>query len=50
MIEGLAASEAARGDMISGAQAGFATFAGWLAGWRDDAPDVADGLRDLERC
>jgi heme oxygenase len=50
MIEALSASEAARSDMISGAQNAFATFAGWLADWQDEAPDGADGLRDMERC
>ena len=50
MIEALSASEAARSDMISGAQNAFATFAGWLADWQDDAPGGADGLRDMERC
>ncbi len=50
MIERLSTSGAARSDMISGARAAFATFAGWLGGWRDDSVQVEPGRLDVERC
>jgi heme oxygenase len=46
VVERTAASDAARNDMIAGAQAAFHTFDRWLDRWSDDRRSV----RSLARC
>jgi heme oxygenase len=50
MIERLAATETARAEMIAGAQAAFATFAGWLDSWKEDKHTGGACLGIFARC
>ncbi len=50
LLENLAGLETARADMVAGAQAGFRSFADWLAAWHDHPREAGASAGSVARC